>query len=501
MVVRSSGRMAATLGIFLVLLAGCASSGSNKAGGHTAHKVLVLTLANFLPTGLAVGGFAANVARLSHGSLRIEVENGWRQGQVRFENALIGDVRAGKADLGIVGARAWDSLGVLSFRALDAPLLINSYALQDAVLISGLTAPMLKGLGRLGLTGVGVLPGSLRYPVGISRPLLRASDYAGQAIGVQQSLVASATFRALGAKPVWFSVLPPTRGLNGFEQGIGNIPADRYPAIVTANVALWPRPLVLFANGAAFARLDPAQQRILRQAVVDDVRAETSGEVAQEQEIAADLCRARRVRFVDATPIELAALRRALAPVYAELDRDPENRQQIAQIEAIRTNTPPQPPLRCPMTTALHRAAGPLDGVYQYRLDYTELEAAHADAGEINPSDVGTFTFVFDRAHFAETVENPQSCAWDYGTVSVTGSKLSLLYSDGGGVPASAANQPGEQFTLGWSLYRDSVTMRRVPGAVSPTPFVAKPWSRVSTTPSRGYLSRRCPPPANALPG
>jgi hypothetical protein len=153
------------------------------------------------------------------------------------------------------------------------------------------------------------------------------------------------------------------------------------------------------------------------------------------------------------------------------------------------------------VTTALHRAAGPLDSVYQYKLDDTELEAAHAPAGDINPSNVGTFTFVFDRGHFAETVENPQSCAWDYGTVSVTGSKLSLLYSGGGGIPASVASQPGEQFALGWSLYHDSLTMRPVPGAVSPMPFLAVPWLRVSTTPSRSYLSRRCPPPANALPG
>jgi TRAP-type transport system periplasmic protein len=501
MATRKPGQMAVTVGLFLALLAGCASSGSNKAGGHSAHKALVLTLANFLPSGLDVGGFAANVARLSHGALRIVVENGWREGQVKFEDGLIGDVRAGKADLGIVGARAWDSLGVRTFRALEAPLLINSYALQDAVLTSDLTAAMLKGLGPLDLTGVGVLPGSLRYPVGITRPLLGASDYAGQTIGVQQSLVASATFRALGAKPVWFSVQPPIRGLGGFEQGIANIPADRHPATVTANVVLWPRPLVLFANRGAFARLGPAQQRILREAVGDDVRDETSAEVAQEQQTAADLCRAHLVRFVDATPVELAGLHRAVAPVYAELDADRENRLQIAQIEAIRITTPPQPALRCTVTPALHRAAGPLDGVFQYRVDYTELKAAHADAGEINPSNVGTFTFVFDRGHFAETVENPQSCAWNYGALSVTGSKLSLLYSNGGVTPARAANQPGERFTLGWSLYRDSLTMRRVPGAVSPTPFVAEPWLRVSTTPSRSYLSKRCPPPANALPG
>ena len=493
----------ATLAFMLALLAGCAASQSNKAGSTVSRKAVVLTLASFFPDASEVSGFAANVRRLSHGSMRIAIESGWRLGQVAFEDGLIQDVRAGHADLGVAGSRAWDSVGVRSFRALGAPLLINSYALQDEVLDSSLTRQVLRGLGGLGLTGIGVLPGPLRYPAGVTRPLLRPADYAGETIGVEQSLVASATFRALGAKPVWFAVKAPITNFDGVEVGIETIEGNQNnkPVTVTANVVLWPRPLVLFSNERAFARLTPSQRRVLVEAATDDVEQETAVDVATEREFIADLCRARLLRFVDATPAELAALRRAVAPVYAVLNADPENRQQIAQIEAMRTNTPPEAPLRCPTTLSPRVAAGPLDGVYRFKLDYAQLEAAHPGPGEINSGNVGMFTFVFDRGHFAETAENPQVCTWEYGTVSVAGSKLSLLYSGGGGIPAGTANQPGEQFTLGWSLYRGSLTMRRVPGAISPTPFVATPWLRVSTTPSRSYLSARCPPPANALPG
>ena len=38
-----------------------------------------------------------------------------------------------------------------------------------------------------------------------------------------------------------------------------------------------------------------------------------------------------------------------------------------------------------------------------------------------------------------------------------------------------------------------------VKGAISPRNFRDKPWRRVSDTPSRRYLSKRCPPPADAL--
>ena len=67
----------------LALLAGCAGAGANKAGGQGPRKTVVLTLANFFPDAQEVDGFAANVARLSHGSLRIDVESGWRLGRSR----------------------------------------------------------------------------------------------------------------------------------------------------------------------------------------------------------------------------------------------------------------------------------------------------------------------------------------------------------------------------------------------------------------------------------
>ncbi|HLY49265.1 MAG TPA: hypothetical protein VKR21_08715 [Solirubrobacteraceae bacterium] len=494
-------RLGLVLAMALASLGGCAGAGANKAGGQGPRKTVVLTLANSFADAQEVGGFAANVARLSHGSLRIEVESRWRLGQVAYEDGLIRDVRAGKADLGVAGSRAWDSVGVRSFRALQAPLLINSYALQDAVLNSGLTSQMLQGLEALRLIGLGVLPGPLRYPIGVTRPLLAPSDYAGQTIGVQQSLMASSTFRALGAEPVWRAVQGPVGGLGGVEQGINNIQADQYdrPVTVTSNVVLWPRPLVVFANARVYARLTAAQRRILREAAADDLRAKTSLDVAQERQSTADLCRARLVRFVQATPVELVALRHAVEPVYAELEAIPQTRQQIAQIEAMRSALAPQPPLTCGQGAELSARAGPLDGAYRFTVTYGMLQAAGADAGELTNGNVGTYTFVFDRGHFAETAENPQSCAWDYGSVSVKGSELSLLYRAGGGT--GAANSPGEQFTLGWSLYRDSVTMRRVPAAISPTPFVAVPWLRVSITPSRRFLSAQCPPPTNALPG
>src|SRR6516162_4954634 len=321
----------------LAVLAGCTSAGLNKAGGVQARQPVVLTLANYQGDSTELDGFAGEVQRLSAGTMRIDIKSHWRFGQVQYENGLIEDVRAGRVDLGVAGSRAWDSVGVNSFRALHAPLLITSYALQDRVLRSPMIGQMLQGLQQLGLAGIGVLPGPLRKPLGITRPLLKPADYAGLRIGVQQSRVADATMRALGATPVWLTgVGSVITGLGGIEQQISSIQGNQYDRVgkyLTANVSLWPRPLVLFANGKTWAALTSAQRRMLRQAVTGDQAAETNVVRGNERDDTAILCR-RGLRFLTASPADLAAMRRAVQPVYAQLGRDAQTRRYIRQIEA-----------------------------------------------------------------------------------------------------------------------------------------------------------------------
>ena len=487
----------------MAVLAGCTGPGVDKAGGTQARQPVVLTLADFIGDSWELDGFAGEVRRLSAGTMRIDIRSRWRPGQVDSENGLIGDVSAGKADLGVVGSRAWDSAGVSSFRALSAPLLITSYALQDRVLRSPMTGQMLRGLRPLGLAGIGVLPGPLRKPLGIARPLLRPSDYAGLRIGVQ-SRVADATMRALGATPVWFPATRAMTGLDGIEQQISSIQGYQYDKVgryLTANVSLWPRPLVLFADGKTWAALTPAQRRILSQAITGDQAAETNVARYNERIDTAIMCR-RGLRFLTASPADLAALRRAVQPVYHQLQRDPQTGRYIRQIEAMGKGVAAEPAPGCGHAARPAGKAGPLDGVWQFTTTPADLRAlAGVSQGDIVAENYGTYTFVIDRGRFAFTQENRQACTWAYGSLTVTGDRFEQLVTDGGGIaPDGAANKPGELFTFRWSLYRGMLTLYPVKGAVSPNPSLGKPWPRISATPSARFLSKRCPPPAGALP-
>ena len=131
--------------------------------------------------------------------MRIAIENNWREGTPGYETGVIADVKAGMADLAWVGSRAFDSAGVASLNALHAPLLIDSYPLEREALESRLVSEMLRGLGPVGVVGLGILPGPLRKPLGVAR-LVGPRDYAGKTLALQRSPIAEQTLRALGAR-------------------------------------------------------------------------------------------------------------------------------------------------------------------------------------------------------------------------------------------------------------------------------------------------------------
>ena len=94
----------------------------------------------------------------------------------------------GEVDLGWVGSRVFDTLGVKSFQALTAPMLIDSYALENAVIESGVTEEMMDGARRArSASGSRVLADGLRRPIGVKAPILGPADWRGISFGTLKS--------------------------------------------------------------------------------------------------------------------------------------------------------------------------------------------------------------------------------------------------------------------------------------------------------------------------
>jgi TRAP-type transport system periplasmic protein len=117
------------------------------------------------------------------------------------EQQVVRATAHGDVDLGWTGTRVFDTLGVTSLQALTAPLLVDSYALQQIVINSDMPGRMLNGLDQVGVTGLAVLAGGLRRPIAVKGPLLGPPDWKGLTIQTFRSNSQAETIRALGATP------------------------------------------------------------------------------------------------------------------------------------------------------------------------------------------------------------------------------------------------------------------------------------------------------------
>jgi TRAP-type C4-dicarboxylate transport system substrate-binding protein len=367
-------------------VAGCGGTGDDRAGGEGSTKVVTLTLANPLPQPDELRPFVDEVERISDGKIEIRFRNEWlgwpwRRG----EAALIRDVAAGKADLGWVGSRAWDDVGVTSFDALHAPLVVDSYELEGEVLAAGVADELLEGVEALGVVAIGVLPGPLRKVLGVERPFLRPADFDGMRVGLNRSQVGSASLRALGAVPVTVPGGVDLVGqVDGLEQQVASIDGNTYDdaaKYLTANVNLWPRWVVVFMNAERFERLARSQQDALREAVrTARPMMLAAAEGAQEASTVA-LCD-RGLTLAVASPNDLSELRAAVAPVTASLARDAATREVLERIEELRQGgAAPDSIAPCPVRTT-PRARRALDGTYVTVTTAEDARRAKIPAGD-----------------------------------------------------------------------------------------------------------------------
>jgi TRAP-type C4-dicarboxylate transport system substrate-binding protein len=408
------GRFGLTIvGVAVAIAAGaCTSEGvtGDKAGG--AGEPMVLRMANSyggldqLP---AVSHFVDRVEELSSGEVRIEVMDAWGDFAPGVEQQLVQSVSAGEVDLGWVGTRVFDTLGVKSFQALTAPMLIDSYALQNAVIRSGITEEMLPALDEVGVVGLGVLADGLRKPIGVDGPIVGPTDWQDISFGSFGSEGQERAIEALGATPA--EVIGPYReeaiadaAIQGFEFSLFIYQDPQWVGLapyVTANVNLWPQMDVLIADPARLEALTDEQQGWLQRAAEDAAR--RSAALADSEERSIDIVCQSGARFAEASESEIAALEAAFAPVYTALEQDPETKTFIERIQELKASTPAAPSLSIPSdctgeapeqasdaTGGTGSAPAFLNGTYRWVL--TQADADEVGDPETNYPHIATIT-------------------------------------------------------------------------------------------------------------
>lgn len=393
----------------LVAVTGCSGSGD--------RSTRTLRLASADPAGIehdpAVSFFVDRVAKLSNGRLRITVDERWAPGR---EKQLLLDVARGRADLGWAHTSSFEEVGLRSFDALDAPMLLDGYAIQRAVLRGSLAKQMLAGTRSAGLRGLALLSGPLSRLVGVGQAMRTPEDLHHLSFGVHGVITAKSRIRQTTAVlatralrafrvPMYHDFVEafyavPGGGPAAFEDDLDAIFFDRYGGgcrsadtdcgtldpWVTANVVLWPRAAVLVANPRRLQALPANERAWIEKAASQAADYSTTLGLREEQRRVPELC-AAGVRFATASHRDLAALRRALRKVYAQLERSPRTRSAIRRIERLRRTTAVDAALALPSGCSRpgrpsRRARGvrsPIpDGVYRARITDSDLRTADA---------------------------------------------------------------------------------------------------------------------------
>jgi TRAP-type C4-dicarboxylate transport system substrate-binding protein len=467
------------------ILAGCGTAGQHAGGGDTRAEQnrLVLTIATGEGTPVEATVFAAAVAGVSEGSIEIKVNNTSVPGHgvPAYETDVINHVADGKAQLGFVAARAFDTVGVRSFVGLHAPFLIDSYELEEQVLTSDWGQALLDGTRSAGLIGIGYVQGPLRRPLGQTRPLTDLAAHQGARIGIRAGDVAEMTMEALGATPV---VFPPgdSSGLDGMEAHVEIIAGAKYDFgadSLTGNVVYWPRPGVIFANAVAFEAMTSDQQALLREAAEEAFKASATHVPASDARLVDELC-ARGLEITTAPDGAISDLRTAVQSVYDEIEMDASTRATINAIEALRASADaPLDAVECDVAAATPSAAStildsPIVGTFTTSYTKDDLAASPYlyDAGEVNDENWGELTITLEpngRVGYTQTNAIESSSA--SGRYSVEGDHIVMAFD--------AGDSRGDTFSGRWSLFRDTLVFKRVPGELLPTWFLLRAWTRV----------------------
>lgn len=329
-------------------LAGCSSGTDDateqerSASAATTVTPVTLSLGTGDPRGrpdtAVVEHFAEQVDQLSDGAMRIEITwaaAGESGGADDFEQGVVGLVQGGDLDLGWIAARAWDTVDVPSFQALQAPFLITDQSLLGQVLASPISDAMLMGLKEVGLVGLGLFPDQLRHPVGYVAPLRSVDDFDGAAIRLVPSNATEALVRAFGGEPVYglngdeVDAAIQSGELHGTETSLGLAPEG---SILTGNVVFFPRVNTLFASEDGLASLSDEQRTILE----DAARATIDFAVAStRQEDVETFCSAGG-QVVTASEADVTGFVRAARPVLEKLEADPQTAAFIDEIREMK---------------------------------------------------------------------------------------------------------------------------------------------------------------------
>jgi TRAP-type C4-dicarboxylate transport system substrate-binding protein len=308
-----------------------------------------------VPTRVQMEEFVRQVEERSGGRLVIQPVFNAGGDEVRgWDQAVARKAISGELEMAVVPSRAWDTEGVLSFRALSAPFLVSSDTVIKKAVEPALADGMLAGLTGTGVTGLALFPEGQRMLFSFKEPILTPADVSGKVIRAPRSETTYAALTALGGLP---DDLPDNEFGEKVDAGLvagaesslayaSNLPTALTlagHAIATGNLVLSSKFNTLVINSKIMEGLEGQDRQVLRDAA-GATRNWAIGLVPSLAVVAKKYCQDGG-KVVLATPSQASAFRAATAAVYTELEKDAGTRALIATLRELAANAPPDAPV------------------------------------------------------------------------------------------------------------------------------------------------------------
>jgi TRAP-type C4-dicarboxylate transport system substrate-binding protein len=411
------------------VMVGCSDDESDaKAGGDRPVTLRIGTDDEpGKPAADQIQELARRVEKLSDGQLRIRPVWHAAGDGPDWDQRVARMVTKGELEMGLIPARAWDTEGVTTLRALNAPFLVTSDALLGEVVSGDLADDLMAGLGEANVTGVALFPEGLRHPFAMKKPLLGPDDYDGAVIRTPTSKTVEAVFEVLGAS---VNDEDPDAAVHA---GLDSAYVLDPGGTATGNVAFFPKVNSLVVNSDAYEELSEEERELLAKAAAE-TRAWAIDELPADADAAQAYCEEGGV-VVNASDAQLEALEQATAPVYDKLSRDETTAELIAAIQRLKQDSAASAtaPEECGATKKDATQQTALDGVYRFRTTDKELRAnGIIDAGDIDENH-GTFTMTLKAGEYCweqkapNPLDNPSEC----GQYEVEGNRMIIRYPVG----------------------------------------------------------------------
>jgi TRAP-type C4-dicarboxylate transport system substrate-binding protein len=365
------------LPVVAIVLVGCSSGGgSSKSGGAretspASGRPVALKFASSENSD-AVSAFKSEVERRSGGKLRL-VPVRYDDYATDEDQRIARDLRSGKLDVAFVASRAWESLGVNPFRALQAPLLVSSRTLLDRVTADRpIVSALMDALAPQGITGLALEPVGVRY-LFATRPLSTPAAFNGVRVRINQSAITADTLKLLRARPVENvrSGEPVIAALR--SQTLDAIEADpmsasthgyqRLASHLDVDLPLFAKTNTIAANRRRLNVVGPQAAGWLRGAA--NAAADKARDNAADRRAWAGLC-GGGLKVDPISPRQRDALRLKLEDVAANLDGDADTTFITDRIGLLATQEPRVDTWAGCGHARVASATKPIDGTYEY---------------------------------------------------------------------------------------------------------------------------------------